>query len=149
MSYYIHTPVGSDPIIEKFVNCMMIWWKKNISRKILNDCFEELKSKWHKNPKDAFIEAIQKTFPNVEVKPKRVWWAVYQVPMPVNEKRQLFLSISWILNAARKKKWMPMYKKLAIEINDALNDAWDAFKKKEEVQKMAQANKAFAHFAKR
>lgn len=148
MNLFTHMPAWSDLIIEKFINCMMQWGKKNTSRKILHDCFEELKTKWHKNPKETFHLAIQKVTPSIEVKPKRVWWSVYQVPFPVNEKRQLFLSIRWILKASKKKKWMPMSKRLAIEINDAINEAWEAFKKKEEVHKMAQANKAFAYLSK-
>ena len=147
MNLFTHIPEGSNKILEKFVNCMMQWWKKNTSRKILNDCFEELKNKWHAKPEQAFEKGIFAIMPNVEVKPKRVWWAVYQVPMPVSEKRQLFLAINWVLVSARKKKWMPMFKRLANEINDALNETWDAYKKKEEVHKMAQANRAFAHLA--
>ena len=147
MNHYIHTPEWSTLILEKFINCLMQWWKKSVARRIMSDCFEELKKLWHAKPQDAFHKAIQQISPNIEVKPKRVGWAVYQVPVPVSEKRQLFLAIRWILDAARKKKWIPMSRRLSAEINDSLWWAWDAFKKKEEVHKMAQANKAFAHFA--
>ena len=147
MNLYKHIPAWSDFIIEKFINCMMQWGNKSVSRRILRDCFAELKIKWYKDAKETFKKALTNVTPSIEVKPKRVWWAIYQVPFPVNEKRQLFLSIRWILTAARKKKWMPMFKKLANEINDALNETWEAFKKKEEVRKMAYANKAFAYLA--
>ncbi len=85
--------------------------------------------------------------PQVEVRPKRIGGAVYQIPMEVNSKRQLSLSIRWILAASRKRKWVPMYKKLSMEILDAVNEQWEAYKKKVDVKKMAEANKAFAHFA--
>lgn len=142
-----HIPENSNKILEKFVNSLMKHWKKTVARNILSDCFEELKKMWHKSPQEAFEKALHWVMPTIEVKSKRVWWAVYQVPIEVTEKRQMFLSILWILTWARTKKWMPMHKKLAIELNDALSEAWYAFKKREEVHKMAQANKAFAHFA--
>jgi len=142
-----YIPQNSNPMIEKFINCLMKDWKKTTARRILNSCFDELKTMWHKDPQNAFESALLNIMPRIEVRPKRVWWAVYQIPTEVTEKRQLFLSIWWILNWARSKKWIPMHKKLAIELNDALNDAGAAFKKKEEVHKMAKANKAFAHFA--
>lgn len=148
MNLYTHIPAWMNKIIEKFICCMMQWWKKSTSRRIFNDCMKHLKEQWNSAPVDLFMKAIYNVMPNMEVKPKRVWWAVYQVPMPVPEKRQLFLAIRWILEASRKKKWIPMCKRLALEITDASNESWDAFKKREEVHKMAQANKAFAHFAK-
>lgn len=148
MNLYTHIPTNSDPSLEKFINCIMKCGKKTIARSILNDCFKELQAKWHAKPQEAFKKWLSTVMPNVEVRPKRVWWSVYQIPTPVSEKRQLFLAIRWILWAANKKKWVPMSKKLAIEINDALNETWEAYKKKEEMHKMAQANKAFAHFAK-
>jgi len=148
MNLFTHIPTWSDITLEKFINCLMIWGKKTVARKILKDCFKELVLRWHKNPIEAFKKAILNVTPSIEIKPKRVWWAVYQVRFPVNEKRQLFLSIKWLLTAARKKKWIPMAKRLAVEINDALNETWEAFKKKEDVHKMAQANKAFAYLAK-
>jgi small subunit ribosomal protein S7 len=85
--------------------------------------------------------------PQIEVRPKRVGGAVYQIPMEVNSKRQQSLAIRWILTASRKKKGKPMYKKLSEEILDALSEQGEAYKKKIEVKKMAEANKAFAHLA--
>lgn len=144
---YNHLPEGSTDLIEKFV-CSMMWdGKKHVSRKILADCMNELKTMGHANPQDAFEAALRNVMPQVEVRPKRVGGAVYQIPMEVNSKRQVSLAIRWILTAVRKKKGKSMYQKLATEINDALNDAGDAFKKKEDVKKMAEANKAFAHLA--
>ena len=144
---YTYMPSGSTSIIEKFINSMMWNGKKNISRKILQDCLEELKKMGHKNPSDTFETAIRNVMPQIEVRPKRIGGAVYQIPMEVNSKRQLSLSIRWIIGASRKKKGMPMHKRLSIEINDAFNEQGEAYKKKIDVKKMAEANKAFAHFA--
>ncbi|MCD5383047.1 30S ribosomal protein S7 [Candidatus Gracilibacteria bacterium] len=140
-------PTGSTPLQEKFINCLMKDGKKTVARKILSSCFEELKTMGHKNPVEAFEKALNNVMPHVEVRAKRVGGAVYQIPVEVSDKRQVFLAIGWILNSARGKKGLPMHKRLAIELNDALSDTGGAFKKKEEVLKMAHANKAFAHFA--
>ena len=126
---------------------MMLDGKKAVARKIMNDCLQGLKESGHKNPTEAFENAIRTVMPQVEVRPKRVGGAVYQIPMEVNSKRQVSLSIRWILAAARKKKGMPMAKRLSSELHDALNEQGEAFKKKVDVKRMAEANKAFAHFA--
>jgi small subunit ribosomal protein S7 len=144
---YNYLPENSSTLIEKFV-CSMMWdGKKNVARQILADCFLELKNKGHKDPQKAFENAVKNVMPEIEVRPKRVGGAVYQIPMEVNSKRQLSLAIRWILNSSRKKKGKPISVKLAEEINDALNDQGEAYKKKMDVKKMAEANKAFAHLA--
>lgn len=144
-SYLI--PLDSNFQIEKFVRYLMIWWKITISRKILRDCLESLKLKWYSNPSEYFLKALNNVMPSVEVKAKRIWWAIYQIPTSVSEGRQFFLASKWIINWASSRKWMPMAEKLALEINDALNDTWYAFKKKTEVFNMAQSNKAFSHLS--
>ncbi|MBT4937002.1 30S ribosomal protein S7 [Candidatus Peregrinibacteria bacterium] len=144
---YTYLPAGSTDLIEKFVTSMMLDGKKHLARMILQNCLEELKSRGHKNPSDAFEAALRNIMPHVEVRPKRVGGAVYQIPMEVNSKRQVSLAIRWVLAASRKKKGIPMFKRLAAEIHDALNDQGEAFKKKEDVRRMAEANKAFAHLA--
>jgi len=121
--------------------------KKNIARQIMADALNDLKRFGHADPLAAFDSAVHKVMPQIEVRPKRVGGAVYQIPMEVSSKRQLSLAIRWILNASRKKHGQPMFKRLAIELNDALNETGDAFKKKMDVKKMAEANKAFAHLA--
>ena len=126
----------------------MMWdGKKHLARKTIERCFQELKNKGHNVPSTAFENAVKNIMPQVEVRPKRVGGAVYQVPMEVNSKRQLSLSIRWILQAARKRKGIPMYIKLALEIDDALSEHGEAYKKKVDTHKMAEANKAFAHLA--
>lgn len=137
----------STGLQEKFINCMMLDGKKNVSRKILKDTFEIIKSRGNKKPEEVFEQALKNVMPHVEVRPKRVGGAVYQIPMEVKPHRQQTLSIRWILQAIRSKKGKPMAEKLANELLDAVNETGEACKKRENVHKMAQANRAFAHFA--
>lgn len=141
-------PQESNELKEKFVNYLMKDGKKHLARRILKETFEILEQKDpKKKPEEVFEFAIRNVMPNVEVRPKRVGGAVYQIPVEVSPKRQSTLAIRWILQAARDKKGMPMAQRLASEILDATNDNGSAFRKKENVKQMAKANKAFAHFA--
>ncbi|MBT3293086.1 30S ribosomal protein S7 [Candidatus Peregrinibacteria bacterium] len=142
-----YIPQGSDPVVEKFVNCMMQCGKKAISRRIFKDAMEVIKTRTKEEPLDVFNKALLNVTPLVEVRPRRVGGSVYQVPVEVNPKRQQTLAIRWILKAARERKGMPMCNRLALELLEASNDQGNAFKKKQDVIKMAQANKAFAHLA--
>jgi small subunit ribosomal protein S7 len=137
----------NDPMQEKFVKCIMKNGKKTIAQKILRDCFEEMNKKGVKDVLKTFETAFSNVVPSMEVKPKRIGGSVYQIPMEVTTKRRISLPIRWILKGARNKKGQPMYKRLAAEIMDAANESGFAFGKKEEVQRVAQANKAFAHLA--
>ncbi len=143
-----YIPKGSDPLIEKFVNCLMKQGKKSTARQILADALEIIKTRTKEPPMEVFAKALLNATPLVEVRPKRIAGAVYQVPTEVNPKRQQSLSIRWILNGARDRKGVPMAEKLAAELLDASTEQGSAVKKKEDVYKMAQANKAYAHFAK-
>ncbi len=143
-----YIPKGSDPLIEKFICCVMKQGKKSIARKIFADAIEIIKTRTKDAPMDVFSKALLNTTPLVEVRPKRVAGAIYQVPTEVPAKRQQSLSIRWILTAARARKGMPMAEKLALELLEASAEQGAAVKKKEDVYKMAQANKAYAHFAK-
>jgi len=134
-------------IYDKFINYVMLDGKKTVALKIMKDTFEVIKSKGQKDPMAIFIKAIENIMPKIEVRPKRVWGSIYQVPQEVNAKRQLFLASKWIIDASRKKKGTQFSKFLANELIDAANESGDAFKKKLEVYKMAEANKAFARFA--
>ena len=141
-------PQDSNELREKFINYLMKDGKKHVARRILKDTFELLKKKNpEKKPEELFEFAIRNVMPNIEVRPKRVGGAVYQIPIEVHPHRQRTLAIRWIVQAARSKKGMPMAQRLAGELFDATNDAGSAFKKKENVRQMAKANKAFAHFA--
>jgi small subunit ribosomal protein S7 len=136
-------------MLEKFTNYVMLRWKKSLALKLMDDTFEDIKSKWQKSPKAIFDKAIENVMPKIEVRPKRVWGSIYQVPQEVKQKRQLFLASKWIINAAKDRKWINFSKALATELIEAASENGNAFKKKLEVYKMAEANKAFARFANR
>jgi small subunit ribosomal protein S7 len=143
-----YIPVGNDPMIEKFINCLMQQGKKTMARKIFADALEVIKTRTKEAPMDVFNKALLNVTPLVEVRPKRVAGSVYQVPVEVTPKRQVALSVRWILDAARSRKGVPIAHKLALELLEASTDQGNAVKKKQDVLKMAQANKAFAHLAK-
>ncbi len=143
-----YIPEGSDPQIEKFICCLMKEGKKSIARKLFHDALDIIKTRTKDAPMEVFQKALLNVTPLVEVRPKRVAGAVYQVPVEVTPKRQIALSVRWLLDAARSRKGMPMAQRLALELLDASADQGAAFKKKQDVIKMAQANKAFAHLAK-
>ena len=142
-----HIPEGSSELQEKFINCMMKQGKKSIARRIFNDAMQILKDQGKTNPISVFQKAIDNVKPNTEVRARRVGGSVYQIPVEVQHKRQIALSIRWIIMACRTKKGRNMAEKLAQELVDASNDTGVAFKKREDVHRMAAANKAFAHFA--
>ena len=139
---------GADPLIEKFINYMMLNGKKSIARKIFADMLEELKKKGEKKPLETFVIAIENASPSIEVRPKRIGGGVYQVPTEVNPNRQRILAMRWIRDAVRLGKGKPVAQKLATIILETSKGEGPAVKKKEDVHKMAAANKAFAHFAK-
>lgn len=143
-----YIPQGSDVVIEKFINCMMKDGKKSISRGIFWDAMDIIKTRTKDAPLEVFNKALLNVTPLVEVRPRRVGGSVYQVPVEVNPKRQQTLAIRWMVDASRKRKGMPMANRLALELLDASSDQGAAFKKKQDVLRMAQANKAFAHLAK-
>src|SRR3990167_4316816 len=142
-----YIPEGSDPQIEKFICCLMREGKKSIARGVFWDAMEIIKTRTKDAPAEVFSKALLNVTPLVEVRPKRIAGSVYQVPVEVTPKRQMALSIRWILDAARSRKGVPMAHKLALELLDASADQGSAVKKKQDVLKMAQANKAFAHLA--
>lgn len=142
-----YIPEGSSELQEKFINCMMKKGKKSVSRKIFNESMRILKDSGKSKPPAVLEKAINNVMPNMEVKARRVGGSVYQIPVEVNPKRQLALSIRWILDACRSKKGKKMAEKLAQELTDASNETGAAYKKREDAHRMAASNKAFAHFA--
>lgn len=142
-----YIPPGSDEVSEKFINYVMLDGKKNVARRVFNDMLKEIEKRGNKNPREIFFRAIENTKPSMEVRPKRIGGAVYQVPFEVSPKRQQMLSFRWIINAARGRKSSPMYKRLTQEILDASEGTGSAIKKKDDVERMAAANRAFAHYA--
>jgi small subunit ribosomal protein S7 len=137
----------NDPMQKKLVQSIMKNGKKTIAQNILKDCFEEMHSRGEKDVLKTFESALSNTVPSMEVRPKRIGGSVYQIPIEVTPKRQISLPVRWILTGARNKKGQPMFKRLATELIDASNEQGYAFGKKDEVQRVAQANKAFAHLA--
>ncbi len=141
-------PAYSTPLLEKFTNYLMLDGKKTVARRIIKDMLDELKKiNKDEKPLKLFEQALTNIKPSMEVRPKRIGGAVYQIPMEVKPNRQIMLAFRWILAAARGQKGRPMHKKLAQEIAQALNNEGSAIKKKEDTHRMAAANKAFAHFA--
>lgn len=139
-------PVYHNKVVTKFINKMMYDGKKSISEKIIYDSFDKIKEKTNEQGIDVFQKALENVKPLVEVRSRRVGGATYQVPVEVRIDRQQSLSIRWILESTRKRNERTMVDRLANELIDAANEKGNAFKKKEEVHKMAEANKAFAHY---
>lgn len=134
--------------VSKFTNYIMERGKKTAARKIVYDAFELIKEKTKtQNPMEIFDTALKNTVPNLEVRSRRMGGANYQVPVEVTPQRKTALSMKWIIDAARSKKGAPMRVKLADEIIAASKNEGEAVKKRENTHKMAEANKAFAHFA--
>jgi len=137
----------NDVAVAQFINKVMKEGKKTIAQKIVYGAFAIIKEKTKKEPIEIFRLAIENASPLLEVKPKRIGGATYQVPMEVRGERKLALATKWILDAARAKKGKPMAEKLAMELIDCVNNQGNAIKKKADTHRMAEANKAFAHFA--
>lgn len=133
--------------ISKFINYIMERGKKSVAQKIVYDAFDVIEEKMKKNPVDIFELAMKNVGPNLEVKGRRIGGANYQIPVQVKTERRFILASRWIIEASRSRKGKPMYLKLAQELMDASNKEGAAMKKRENVQKMAEANRAFAHFA--
>lgn len=141
-------PAHSNKLLSKFINCIMYQGKKTLAQNIVYDALDQLKKKVpDKDPVEVFNEALNNCRPVVEVRSKRVGGATYQVPMEVNKKRQQALAVRWLIQAARARKGKPMSVRLAEELGDAYKREGAAVKKREETHRMADANKAFAHFA--
>ena len=136
----------NSPIVPKLINSIMYDGKKVVAQKIIYEAIEKIKSKTKDEPINIFHEAINNIKPTVEVKSRRVGGATYQVPTEVKSKRAQTLAIRWLIEASRKRKNKYMSDKIFNEIYDAYEKKGLAVKKKEDVHKMAESNKAFAHF---
>jgi len=144
--------IESDPkynseVIAKFINFLMERGKKSVAQKIVYSALDAIQEIKKGNPLQLFEQSLEVIRPQVEVRSRRVGGANYQVPVPVPQYRQNALAFRWIISAARARKGKAMAEKLASEILDILQGVGGAMKKKEDVQRMAEANKAFAHFA--
>ncbi|MEJ5257147.1 MAG: 30S ribosomal protein S7 [Fervidobacterium sp.] len=139
-------PVYGEVLVTKMINKIMWDGKKSIAQKIVYGAIDILAQKTGKDGLEVFKQAVENVKPIVEVRPRRIGGATYQVPVEVQEPRKTTLAIRWIVDVARSKKGKPMQEKLAEELLNAYNNTGAAIKKREDVHKMAEANRAFAHF---
>ena len=139
-------PIFKSTIIPKLINSIMYDGKKGVAEKIVYEAIDKIKSKTKEEPINVFNEAINNIRPTVEVRSRRVGGATYQVPVEVKSKRAQALALRWLVDASRKRKDKHMSDKMFNEIFDAYEKKGSAVKKKEDVHKMAESNKAFAHF---
>ncbi|MBP5288382.1 MAG: 30S ribosomal protein S7 [Clostridia bacterium] len=139
-------PVYGSVIVAKLINNIMYDGKKGVAQKIVYDAFDIVKEKTGKDPLDAFNEALENIMPKMEVKARRVGGANYQVPMEVRPERRQTLGLRWLTLYSRNRNEKYMSERLANEIVDALNGTGGAVKKRDDTHKMAEANRAFAHY---
>ena len=139
-------PVYNSLVLSKFINAIMIGGEKSTAEKIIDQAFSSIKTKGSEAPIEVFNKAIENVKPALEVRSRRVGGATYQVPQEVKSNRGQALAIRWIVKAARTRKERSMIEKLSSELLDAANNRGSAIKKREDTHKMAEANKAFAHF---
>lgn len=139
-------PVYQSKVVTKLINNVMESGKKSLAQSIVYDAFDIVAEKTSKNALEAFNEAMENVMPVLEVKARRVGGATYQVPMEIRSERRQALGLRWLVRYARERNEKTMKEKLANEIIDAINSMGGAFKKKEDTHRMAEANKAFAHY---
>jgi small subunit ribosomal protein S7 len=139
-------PVYANSLVQKLVNCVMSQGKKSVAQNIVYDAFELIKQRANDDPLKVFKKAVDNVKPALEVKSRRVGGANYQVPVEVNRNRQTSLSLRWIIGYARDRGEKSMVEKLAAELLDAANNRGGAIKKRDDTHRMAEANKAFAHY---
>ena len=139
-------PIYGSKVVTKLINQLMYDGKRGIAQKIVYDAFEEIQAKMNMEPMEVFNQALENVKPLLEVKSRRVGGGTYQVPIEVRPARRQTLALRWIVNATRKRNEKGTSTRLAAELMDAYNSSGGAFKKKDEVHRMAEANKAFASY---
>ncbi len=139
-------PIYNSTMVTKFINCMMWDGKKSLSERIFYNAMKKIAEKTGEDPLKVFRKAIENVSPVLEVKSRRIGGATYQVPVEVNQDRRNTLAIRWIIQNARNRNEKTMEDRLVGELIDAMNNRGGAVKKKEDVHKMAEANRAFAHY---
>ena len=139
-------PIYNSKVVTKLINNIMLDGKKSVAQKIVYDAFDIVKEKEQKDPLEVFEAALENIMPVLEVKARRVGGATYQVPIEIRPERRQTLGLRWLVQYARNRHEKSMSEKLAGEIIDAVNSNGGAFKKKEDTHRMAEANKAFAHY---
>lgn len=139
-------PKFNSKVLARFINKVMLCGKKSTAERITYDALELIQEKMGKDPMDVFSQALSNAMPLVEVRPRRVGGATYQVPMEVRPDRRQAMAMRWLIGFARKRPGRSMEEKLAGELMDASNNLGASIKKREDTHKMAEANKAFAHY---
>jgi len=139
-------PIYNSVLVTKLVNGVMLDGKKGVAQKVVYDAFETIKTKTGKEPLDVFAEAMNNIMPSLEVKARRVGGATYQVPLEIRPERRQTLALRWLVDYSRKRGEKTMKDRLAAEIMDASNNTGSSVKKREDMHKMAESNKAFAHY---
>ena len=139
-------PIYNSKVITKFVNAIMLDGKKSVAEKILYGAIDNLDKRGEEKGFDLFEKAVENVKPLLEVRSRRVGGATYQVPVEVRAVRRQTLALRWLIDASRKRNERPMVERLANELFEAANERGSSFKKKEDVHRMAEANKAFAHY---
>ena len=139
-------PIYNNKVVTKLINNIMLDGKKGIAQKIVYDAFDIIKEKTGSEPMDVFTKALENVMPQLEVKARRVGGSTYQVPMEIRAERRQTLGIRWLVLFSRKRGEKTMKERLAAELMDAYNSTGASVKRKEEMHRMAEANKAFAHF---
>lgn len=139
-------PRFNSKMLARFINKIMVGGKKSVAEKLTYDAFTVIQEKMGRDPMDVFQQAMTNVMPMVEVRPRRVGGATYQVPMEVRPDRRQAVAMRWLIGFARKRSGRPMFERLAAEIMDAANNIGSAVKKREDTHKMAESNKAFAHY---
>ena len=139
-------PVHGNPLLQKLINCLMREGKKSVAQRIVHDSLGLIQQRTNDDPLKTFKRALDNVKPALEVKSRRVGGANYQVPVEVNRSRQTSLSLRWIIGYARARSEKSMVEKLTAELLDAANNRGGAIKKRDDTHRMAEANKAFAHY---
>jgi len=139
-------PIYGSPLVQKFINCIMYQGKRSVAQEIVYDALNTIKERANDDPLKIFKKAVDNVKPVLEVKSRRVGGANYQVPVEVNRNRQASLSLRWIIGYARERGEKSMKERLAAELLDAANNRGGAIKKRDDTHRMAEANKAFAHY---
>ena len=139
-------PVYQSPLVTRFINCMMLSGKKSTAEQIFYDAMETIKERTQDDPVKVFRQAVDNVKPALEVKSRRVGGSNYQVPIEVRPARRMALALRWLISYSRSRPEKAMHEKLANELMDAASLRGTAFKKKEDTHRMAEANKAFAHY---
>jgi small subunit ribosomal protein S7 len=139
-------PIYGTTVVTKLINQIMLDGKRGVAQKVCYSAFDLIKEKTGKEPNEVFQEAMGNVLPQLEVKARRVGGATYQVPIEIREERRQTLALRWIVDFSRKRSEKTMHERLANELMEAANNGGNAVRRKEEMHRMAEANKAFAHY---